>query len=63
MEEFVGACEVAEELSALAEERTNKNGAWPEFKEKHYLELGKSYDKILVKSARDKQDNFKSYLK
>jgi hypothetical protein len=37
MKEFVGACEVAEELSALAEERTNKNGAWPEFKEKHYL--------------------------
>ena len=63
MQEFIGACEIAEELSALAEERTNKAGKWPDFKERHYNELGKQYDEILTKSAKDKQDNFRSYLK
>jgi hypothetical protein len=61
--DFIANCEIAEELSALAEERTSKNGAWPEFKEKFYNELGKKYDKVLDQSNKDKQDGFKSYLK
>lgn len=54
MQDFVANCEIAEELSALAEERTSKNGQWPEFKEKFYNQLGKQYDQVIDKSAKDK---------
>jgi len=65
MRQFVERCEIAEELSDLAEEKENKQkaGKWPEFKEKYYNELGAKYDEILKLSLNEKKDGFASYLK
>ena len=65
MRQFVERCEIAEELSDLAEEKAGKQkaGKWPEFKEKYYNELGAKYDEILKLSLKEKKDGFNSYLK
>lgn len=49
MRQFIERCEMAEELSDLAEEKTKKqaDGKWPEFKEKYYNQLGSKYDNVL----------------
>ena len=62
MREFVERCEMAEELAALNEEKSKK-GNWPEFKEKFFCELGKKFDGVLASSEKDKQDNFRSFMK
>jgi adenylate/nucleoside-diphosphate kinase len=63
--QFVNNCEIAEELSDLAEEKSEKEkkGKWPEFKEKYYNELGAKYDKVVAESLKEKQNGFQSYLK
>lgn len=64
MREFVERCELAEELSDLAEEKATKvpSGKWPEFKEKYYNELGAKYDEALKQSLKEKQQGFSKYL-
>lgn len=49
MRQFIERCEMAEELSDLAEEKMKKQaeGKWPDFKEKYYNELGAKYDEVL----------------
>lgn len=62
---FVERCELAEELADLAEEKEEKQkeGKWPEFKEKYYNELGAKYDEVLQLSMKEKANGFSSYLK
>lgn len=64
MREFIQRCEMAEELSDLAEEKMKKKpeGKWPDFKEKYYSELGNKYDDVLKLSLKEKASGFKSYL-
>merc|ERR1712166_1299551 len=64
MRQFIERCEMAEELSDLAEEKMKKqpDGKWPEFKEKYYNELGARYDEVLQSSKKEKANGFKSYL-
>jgi len=42
MKQFVERCEMAEELDDLAKEKdeNQKQGKWPDFKEKYYNDLG-----------------------
>jgi len=65
MRQFIERCEMAEELSDLAEEKGKKQeaGKWPEFKEKYYNELGAKYDEVLELSLKEKASGFQSYLK
>lgn len=65
MRVFVERCEIAEELSDLAEEKAGKQkaGKWPSFKEKYYNELGAKYDEVIKLSLKEKKDGFASYLK
>lgn len=64
MKEFVGNCEMAEELHALAEEKARKGpDNWPEFKEKYYVDLGKKFERTMQNTSVDKKDGFKSYIK
>jgi len=63
MREFIETCELAEELAALAEEKTKKGDKWPKFKERYYNELGEKYDKALNMAAKEAADGFKAYLK
>lgn len=64
MRQFIERCEMAEELSDLAEEKMKKQqeGKWPEFKEKYYNQLGSKYDDVLQQSLKEKANGFKSYL-
>lgn len=64
MRDFIQRCELAEELSDLAEEKMKKQaeGKWPDFKEKYYVELGAKYDDVLAQSLKEKANGFKSYL-
>lgn len=62
MRQFIERCEMAEELSDLAEEKLKKQkdgeNKWPDFKEKYYNELGKKYDEVLAQSLKEKSTGF-----
>lgn len=64
IKKFIENCEIAEELSDLAEEKGKKvkKNKWPEFKENYYNELGQKYDDILKQSSKDKTNNFKCFV-
>lgn len=64
MRQFVERCEMAEELAELSAEKAKKQkeGKWPEFKEKFYNELGAKYDEVLQESLKEKANGFQSYL-
>jgi adenylate/nucleoside-diphosphate kinase len=64
MKKFIQNCEVPEELNDLAEERSRKmkEGKWPEFKEKYFIELGQQFDRVLQEAAKEKEQGFSGYL-
>jgi len=65
MRSFVTRCEMAEELDDLTSEKSEKqkDGKWPEFKEKYLNELGQKYDQLLADSLKERDQGFCSYLK
>lgn len=65
LQKFISRCEIPEELSALAEEKEQKNskGKWANFKEVYYNQLGAKYDTILKEVKCEKEEGFATYIK